>query len=97
VLLDLRDECEKYGVVTDVLVPRPDQPQLAAALMGTGNYGKVRGGGGGADEDMHATAVLPVTLWPCVSGQCVPPPCASTLLLPPFPFPLHYLVPTATL
>jgi hypothetical protein len=42
VLLDLREECDKYGVVTDVVVPRPDDPKQAAALLGTANYGKVR-------------------------------------------------------
>jgi hypothetical protein len=42
VLLDLREECEKYGAVNDVVIPRPaDAPKTAHALHGTGNFGKV--------------------------------------------------------
>ena len=42
VLLDLREECEKYGAVNDVVIPRPaDAPKTARALHGTGNFGKV--------------------------------------------------------
>jgi hypothetical protein len=41
VLLDLREECEKYGSVMDVVVPRPADPKRSKELWGTDNYGKV--------------------------------------------------------
>lgn len=41
VLLDLQEECEKYGQVTGVVVPRPADPSTAKQVHGTGNYGKV--------------------------------------------------------
>jgi len=43
VLLDLKEECEKYGEVREVVVPRPAEPKMAEQLMGTGNFGKVCG------------------------------------------------------
>jgi hypothetical protein len=37
-----REECEKYGAVNDVVIPRPaDAPKTSRALYGTGNFGKV--------------------------------------------------------
>lgn len=41
VIDDLREECSKFGAVVEVRVPRPTDPSQAAALMGTGNFGKV--------------------------------------------------------
>lgn len=38
---DLREECEKHGQVTKVVVPRPADTANAAAVFGTNNYGKV--------------------------------------------------------
>ncbi|GAX82294.1 hypothetical protein CEUSTIGMA_g9723.t1 [Chlamydomonas eustigma] len=42
VLEDLRVECDKQapGMVAQVKVPRPPQPELSQQLMNTGNYGK---------------------------------------------------------
>ena len=37
----MKEECEKYGVVRDLVVPRPADPKAARQLIGTGNYGKV--------------------------------------------------------
>lgn len=42
-LLDLKEECEKYGEVREVVVPRPADPKMSEQLMGTGNFGKVCG------------------------------------------------------
>lgn len=55
VLLDLREECEKYGSVSDVVVPRPAEPSRAKELWGTANYGKVgeSGVGGGCHNSTH--------------------------------------------
>lgn len=39
---DLRDECTKFGAVVAVTVPRPPDAANAAAVFGTGNFGKVR-------------------------------------------------------
>lgn len=46
VLLDLREECERYGSVLDAVVPRPAEPSRAKELWGTANYGKVGESGG---------------------------------------------------
>jgi len=42
VIEDLRDECTKFGAVVAVTVPRPPDADNAAAVFGTGNFGKVR-------------------------------------------------------
>ena len=41
VILDLQEECGKYGMVESVKVPRPALPAQAPALFGTSNFGKV--------------------------------------------------------
>ena len=41
-ILDLQEECGKYGAVTRVIVPRPPVPSSAAELFGSNNYGKAR-------------------------------------------------------
>lgn len=38
---DLTEECNKCGKIVDVRVPRPDVGIDAAAVVGTGCYGKV--------------------------------------------------------
>ncbi|EFN57106.1 hypothetical protein CHLNCDRAFT_143928 [Chlorella variabilis] len=40
VLADIHEECSKHGTVLRVVVPRPPVPADAAALMGTGSYGR---------------------------------------------------------
>ncbi|KAK9860324.1 hypothetical protein WJX84_002429 [Apatococcus fuscideae] len=40
VILDLQEECGKYGMVESVKVPRPALPAQAPALFGTSNFGK---------------------------------------------------------
>lgn len=42
VILDLQEECGKYGAVTRVIVPRPPVPSSAPELFGSNNYGKAR-------------------------------------------------------
>ena len=38
---DLREECEKCGAIVDIRIPKPDAGVAAAAVAGTGCYGKV--------------------------------------------------------
>lgn len=62
VLLDLREECEKYGSVSDVVVPRPAEPSRAKELWGTANYGKVGESGWGASQQHPRCAQSCVSL-----------------------------------
>jgi splicing factor U2AF subunit len=40
VVADLKEEFERHGAVLRVAVPRPEDPATAAAVLGTGPYGK---------------------------------------------------------